>query len=296
MKSFETVAYGKWILCGEHAVLRNSPALVFPLYSTKLNFQYKEGKNPLELKLEGELAEHYRVLFLSAYYKALDLLGLKPMKGEVRLSGDLPVGSGLGASAAICVAIGKWFHDFGYVKKDNLFSFSKSLEDIFHGESSGVDIAVNLEQKPISFSKDSRGKVSIRPLKLNWKPLWFLSFSGEMGFTAQSVEKVKNLFKTDYKKACDIDRQMTKATQAAEKAICHLTQKEGLFVLKEALDKAFECFQRWGLLSEGLRRHIKDIENKSCLALKPTGSGEGGYVLSLWDTPPTSCPFSMIPV
>ncbi len=286
MKAFHCASYGKWILCGEHAVLRNHSALVFPIYSKKLNFHYKPEDKPLNVRGEGGFSEHYRFLFLSIYHKALDMLNIKSLRGEIHLSGNLPVGSGLGASASVSVILGKWFKFLGFIKTEELFSFCKGLEDVFHGESSGADIAVNLEEKPICFTKTSSQPI-IHPLRLKWNPYWLLSFSGEMGFTADCVRKVKDLFKTDPQHARKLDLTMKEAVEEASKAICVLDQKEGLYVLKEAVDKAYACFKGWGLITDHLESYMESLREKNCLALKPTGAGEGGYVLSLWNSYPT---------
>ena len=39
MRQFNTRTYGKWILAGEHAVLRGCPALAFPLTSRSLHLE-----------------------------------------------------------------------------------------------------------------------------------------------------------------------------------------------------------------------------------------------------------------
>ena len=61
------------------------------------------------------------------------------------------------------------------------------------------------------------------------------------------------------------------------------TQKE---YLTQGLNKASSCFEKWGLISSSLKEHMDEVKQLGALALKPTGSGEGGHVLSLWDSPP----------
>ncbi|MFI4919641.1 MAG: mevalonate kinase, partial [Legionellales bacterium] len=38
---FETTTFGKWILAGEHAVVRGHEALVFPIKEKQLHLQYR---------------------------------------------------------------------------------------------------------------------------------------------------------------------------------------------------------------------------------------------------------------
>ncbi len=43
-----------------------------------------------------------------------------------------------------------------------------------------------------------------------------------------------------------------------------------------------------GLISESLQQHMQQLLHEGALAVKPTGSGSGGYVLSLWESEPTN--------
>ena len=51
MPKFKT--HGKWILAGEHSVLRGCPALVFPVRSRFLEFEHIASKEPLSVKIES---------------------------------------------------------------------------------------------------------------------------------------------------------------------------------------------------------------------------------------------------
>ena len=55
----------------------------------------------------------------------------------------------MGGSAALCVGITRFFAHLDYLPQDAIYEFSRSLEDLFHGESSGVDIAVAMEGQGI---------------------------------------------------------------------------------------------------------------------------------------------------
>ena len=79
---------------------------------------------------------------------------------------------------------------------------------------------------------------------------------------------------------------MCQSVSLCLKAIEEKHKKQTLSLLKEALNLGEDCFQQWGLISHDLKQHINKLKNEGATAVKPTGSGLGGYVISLWDTPP----------
>lgn len=282
-KSFEVQVPGKWILAGEHTVLRGSPALVFPLKSRTLELSYLPSPaGPLHLDLAGEHGEELQLLFWGVLERACELTKIQrqDLVGTLKLTSRIPIGAGLGASAALCVAIGKWFQFKGLVAENEVYEFARTLENLFHGESSGVDIAVALSGEGIQFVRGG----GHQRVEMNWKPQWYVSYSGKRGVTLECVNKVKSLLQKDPRLGEEIDRNMRSSVAMAEKALL-AGEKDGLVQLKEAMNLARSCFELWGLSPDS---HIQWLLSHGALAAKPTGSGDGGFVLSLWDRePPT---------
>ncbi|MCJ8277460.1 MAG: hypothetical protein MJK18_11515, partial [Bdellovibrionales bacterium] len=146
MPSYKT--HGKWILAGEHSVLRGCSALVFPVSTRFLEFEHIEGDQDLTVSIEAGGSD-LEMAFWGVLEKALQQVGQSrsQLKGSLLMKSSIPVGAGMGASATLCVSLARWFTDLGFIKQDEQYDFSKSLEDLFHGQSSGVDVAVALNQK-----------------------------------------------------------------------------------------------------------------------------------------------------
>ncbi|NCN95488.1 MAG: hypothetical protein GW917_02070 [Bdellovibrionales bacterium] len=286
MTSFSTTSFGKWILAGEHSVLRGKPALAFPLLSQSFKLSFESTSSDLTVSFEGERGSDYRLLFHGVLEQALDRLKVRRdgLRGQVRIVSSLPVGSGLGASAALCVAMTRWFCFLKLISEDEVYTFARSLEDLFHGESSGVDIAVSMKGHGIHFVRNH----GMKDLELAWKPNLYLSYCGSKGLTAECVNKVKALIDTHPEHGRQLDVQMNEAVDLAEQSLTQCYSPEREKDLKNALLLARDCFDKWGLVFGDLKDHIRKLEEAGALAVKPTGSGGGGYVLSLWPTGATA--------
>lgn len=291
--NFQTTFYGKWILSGEHAVLRGHPVIVFPLKNKQLHFSYIYNEDEIRAEFSGEYGEEIQFLFWSALERAIEILNIhhNDLNGKVLIENHIPVGSGMGASGALCVAIGRWLQQQGYIVEANLFEFSRQLENLFHGESSGADIAVAIAGSGIYFSRSG----AMRPVKKNWSPIWYSSYSDKPSPTSRCVKQVKEFWERDPKLAHFLDLKMAESVRIAEESLACSQPEKALPLLVKAVQQGYECFKAWGLTQGFVDNHINQLKKAGALAAKPSGSGGGGYIISIWDKkPPAEIAASML--
>lgn len=280
-------------MAGEHSVLRGVPALVFPLASRALSLNYETDSSDLKLTLSGEYGKELEILFWGVLEKACEKQSFPraQIRGRVHIESGIPVGAGLGASAALCVAMSRWFSSLGMIQESEIGEFSRQLENLFHGESSGVDIAIAMRGCPLIFRRNENPV----ELPLKWSPILYVSYSGQRGMTSECVNQVKRLFETNPDKALKLDQQMSAAVAKCEKALRD-SSPAGFHDLASALSLAGDCFAQWGLVEGAPANHMKRLTDAGALAVKPTGSGRGGFVLSLWSQePPANLRGELIP-
>lgn len=280
---FHYQATGKWILCGEHAVIRGKPALVFPFNSKVLDFKFSADSQTLTANVKGESGHNLEPLFWRVIKQALDYLQLdiNALNGHFEIENQIPIGTGLGASAALSVAVSQWFINQGFLKAADCFSFSQKLENLFHEKSSGLDIIGSMSKEGVLFKSGHA-----EPLNAKWQPHFYLSFSGPIGITAHCVKQVEALFQSDKSAAMALDELMGQSTMMAYQALTSEYDQSALAKLTTAIEQAYHCFNEWQLTNDAIDSHINNLKQHGALAAKPTGSGSGGFILSLWPSPP----------
>lgn len=293
LSDFQTTTHGKWILAGEHAVVRGHGALVFPISEKELTLHYHPSTSGLNADYEGESGADMHLLFWSVLEQGMQILGksLNSLSGHFHLFSNIPVGAGMGASAALCVAMARWFAAQNMLGNTNTHQFAKELENLFHGQSSGLDIAGVAATSGIYFKQ---GVCS--PVEQAWRPQWFLSSCGQIGITSHCITQVQALWQKNPAEAALIDIQMTDSVTLAASALRQAMMPEARLMLAQAINRAADCFEQWGLISESLQQHMQALRQAGAIAVKPTGSGVGGYVISLWDTPPPLMAHELIPL
>lgn len=279
---FQTTTQAKWILAGEHAVVRGQGALAFPIPQKSLTLHYSPKKCDLEADFHGEHSRDLHLLFWSVLEQAMRSLGhsMQQLHGQFQLTCNIPIGSGMGASAALCVALTRFLVACNLVPNNKIQAFATELEDLFHGKSSGLDIACVAAANGIYFKQ---GKAT--PFVPKWHPNWVLSSCGQIGITAHCSTQVQNLWNNDPKLAENTDQMMASAVARAFDAL-QSNQVDAKTELASAINLAGDCFQTWGLISDSLQTHMNWLKSQGAIAVKPTGSGKGGYVLSLWNNAP----------
>ena len=167
----------KWVLTGEHAVLKGASAIALPHPEYSLKLKYEPGEGLYVNWPEGDPKPVPELIL-----KTCHLTKQKIPQGTLTIESNIPHGAGLGSSAALCVAITKLFTD------RNVFETATELEDFFHGKSSGMDVAVVYAEAPIVFKMG--GKPDILKVDL---PKFTFHDTGLRSLTKECVAKVNRL-------------------------------------------------------------------------------------------------------
>lgn len=259
-------ANAKIILAGEHAVLRGKSAILIPISNKqlKLNFDCKDifSHNCFGEYVFDECNKLWGKFIEQAFIECTD----KKPHGSWDLEINIPVGVGLGFSSALCVVVAKAMAKKNYIKDSEIFTFAHKLEQPIHGKSSGCDIAGSLSSVPIIYNIEKTRKM------IAWSPALAWSTPCDISRTQGAIEKVEK------KNKPEVDEFMHKATKLAYKS----WKQKNVSMLADSINMANDCFVEWGLVTSNLEKHMIDLIRQGAIAVKPTGAGGGGSVISLW--------------
>lgn len=188
--TFKINVPAKCILAGEHLILERGYAIVAPFHQYNLTLGYESGKRKTMDLISAEANDSFGIILWPAIYKAYELLQKDPHKitGVFDIKSTITPCGGLGFSAALCVAITEWIIYQGLLPRSELFEFAVELENMFHKQSSGVDIA-GVTAKNIIKYFPNRELCEMNPA---WEPLFYISSSNESSITGACVKKSRS--------------------------------------------------------------------------------------------------------
>lgn len=268
-------APGKVILCGEHFVVYGEPALVAAVNLRAYVEAYRCRRPGIEVESDRvsgrglKPVEEAVRFILEAYGLDSKNVGLK-----VKVRSEIPLGSGLGSSAAVSVASALAAAKLLGFKpsREKLFEAGFRAEKLVHGRPSGIDPAISVYGGLLRFKA---GRV--RRVRFQGRLELVVADSGIERSTGVMVEKVRRISSRYPRLFSDMRRAARRIVAEAVDAV-----SEGDFErLGELLNVNHGLLSAVGVSNSRLERLVYAAREAGALGAKITGAGGGGCILAL---------------
>ena len=259
-------APGKVLLLGEHSVVYGHPALAaaIPRYVTVTVELAAESKLLLPgIPAPPELLQAVEALAREAGFAGSFL---------ARVESEIPLGSGLGSSAALGVALARAFKP-GCTPGEAM-SLAMHLERVLHGAPSGVDPAACAYGGIIDFVRGDPPRIEQVETP---HALWLcVALTGLARGTHTTVLPLAERRKTDGR----VDEIFEDLHELVDDGWSALT-KSALPELGRCMDRAHALLRELGVSCAELDERVAALKAAGALGAKLTGAGGGGAAIGL---------------
>jgi mevalonate kinase len=286
-KAYSTSVPGKWVLAGEHTVLRGGRAISLPHPEFSLKLDYRPAGGNLEIEPDIGSPVIHELLRIAREWLAKRGVRMELPQGSVRIRSTIPFGAGLGSSAALSVATARWVLAAHSLDRSLERDLAREMENHFHGKSSGMDVATVSIAQPILFSMRN-GAVE---LGLQHLPRFAFFDTGLRASTKDCIAKVDSLRAEDPARGERLDREMSEASgeileglRAYDEAVDRKAEIEASAALARVasgMERAGTVFGEWGLVPEEIRRRLETARAEGYIAPRLTGAGGGGFIVAM---------------
>ncbi len=280
-KALTSSAAGKVILLGEHAVVYGKHAVALPL-SNAVSALVEPTDGAITVSVPDWNLERTVV---SAGDDPVDgllvtimrALGLPESGYDVRVRTQLPLGKGLGSSAAVAVAIIRAFDatlDLG-LDDERVNAIAFECEKLAHGTPSGLDNTLATYAEPMMFTKDDA--LACHPLKLKEAPPVVIAWGAEVGNTREQVAGVRERRDKDPATFDALFEQIdTVSRQGADALVAGNYARLG-----RLMNVCHGLLNAIGVSTPELERMVAVARSEGALGAKLTGAGGGGSIVAL---------------
>jgi mevalonate kinase len=284
-------APGKAILLGEHAVVYGYPAIAVPVVAVEARATVWPAAGPFEIRSRlpaGDETTDVVVTvgvspdedpLLTAARAAAERAGLNPDRLPewlVELASTVPMGAGLGSSAAVAVAIVRAVSAAAGAELDDyeVAELAFLAEQRTHGTPSGIDNTVVAYQRPVRFSAGVAEPLAVaQPFTL------LVADSGEQGPTAEMVAAVRS---RRQQRPQTYRVWFEQVAGLVEKASTAMARGE-LAPLGWAMNTNHLILQALRVSTPRLDALVAAARVAGALGAKLSGAGGGGIVVALVD-------------
>lgn len=292
-------APGKVILLGEHAVVYGRPAIAAAIDRHVRVTLYERsgparagrmpalgpgeesaGHAPAAAALSGvELPLIADATVARVVVRAAELFGMDPDAFTATVSTTLPVGVGLGSSAALSVALVRALAEWtgATLTAAGVCARAFELERIFHGFPSGIDNTVATHGGAVLFRRGWPPDTLETPVSL---PL-VIALGRAPRQTRQTVSRLRQAWEADpapYERLFD---EIAGLVDAATEALAAGDHPR----LGALMDANHACLAALGVSTPELDEMVRRARHAGALGAKLTGGGGGGAVICLCPDP-----------
>ena len=270
-------AFGKVIVLGEHAVVYGEPALAGALAAGCAVDVRKSEHGLPHLMLDT------RVLEVSdadngvckSMKIAQDAAGLGALALDVTIRFDVPVGAGLGSSAAMAVALPRAMFAFAAktLETARLIELSTQIERVFHGNPSGLDAHLARTGELGLFTKKD-GLQAIRAKE----PVRLVIADTGVGRSTQT--QVSNVAARRERLGRPIERTIEAIGEIARMGADAVT-KADLPRLGELMNANQGLLSALSVSSQEIEHLVHVARKAGAIGSKLTGAGGGGCIIAL---------------
>ena len=270
---YNASACGKCILLGEHSILEGGSAIALPLANLRIEINFEPGKEN-NLKINFPLQEKDEKLFWSLLKEDFSEFNTQ---GTFAIQSSLPIGAGLGSSAALCVALNRLFRKT--LTSQELIEKSWKNEFRFHGKSSGIDPTTIVCEKTIHFS-NTNDFSEIAFSKDFKSEFTFVLFDSKLRRNTQAiVQQNQSLKETNSQSWKKIIAELQSLVLQSKEAV----QKNEIKSLALFMNKSHTLLNEMGVSNNELNALRTRTLEAGALGAKLTGAGRGGFLLALFD-------------
>ena len=279
----EGIGFGKAILFNEHFVVYGVPAIVSAIgkYTVaktetinssgfKINDNRKATPNYKEDKKEQQKDSINKIL------KKMNI-DLSKKGLEITLEGNLYCASGIGASAASCVAIARALSDHYELNlsDEKINEISYEGEKGYHGTPSGIDNTASTFGNLIWFEKGENNVMDIITLP---NPIEIvMGNTGKVANTTAAVAGVRDRKEKNHDKYAEIFNRAENIAYLAKDAF----QDEDFHELGKLMNENHKLLQQIEVSSRELDFMVKLARDQGAYGAKLTGGGLGGNIIAL---------------
>lgn len=281
--SGEGIGFGKAIVFNEHFVVYGIPAIVSAIGKYTIAKVEAADKTGWKIIDNRKATPNYKEEKINQQKESINLI-LKKLnidlskKGiQITLEGNLYAASGIGASAASCVAIVRALsqHYNLDLSNDEINIIAYEGEKGYHGNPSGIDNTASTFGGLIWFEKGENNVMD--KIELQTPVEIVIGNTGKIANTTAAVAGVKERKEKNPEKYKEIFDRAENIAYLAKDAL----QDEDYQELGKLMNENHKLLQQIEVSSRELDFLVKLARNHGALGAKLTGGGLGGNIIAL---------------